>query len=134
MIQILRQSTQKFQKHSLIGQPQLSFKTGFFHSLAMEVEETVWFPRFFPDSIGLIGKLNQFGEKHKSATLQNFATIARRSSTAVLNSGFWPLDDAALLNRLKVKVSSFPQVVALLLHSPKSIDFFKMYWNFRANQ
>ena len=59
----------------------------------------------FPDwIIGLIGKLNQFGKKHKSATLQNFATIARRSSTALLNSGFWPLDDAALLNFATMRI------------------------------
>ena len=103
------------------------------------------FPDFFPDSIGLIGKLNQFGEKHKSATLQNFATVAL---LRVLNSGFWPLDDAALLNFATMRiyaifrtenkgfvVSNCPMLLNLLLHSPKyCINFFKMDWNFRANQ
>ena len=31
-------------------------------------------------------------------------SIARRSSTAVLNSGFWPLDDAALLNFATMRI------------------------------
>ena len=63
-------------------------------------------PTFPRSDIGLIGKFNQYGvwKNHKSATLQNFATFARRSSTAVHNSPLWPLDDAALLNFATMRI------------------------------
>ena len=86
--------------------------------------------------------VNQFGKCIKSATLQNFATFARRSSTAVHNSHLWPLENAALLNFATMRIyaiflterKGFVVCCHAVVLSLRSIDFFKMYWNFRANQ
>ena len=43
---------------------------------------------------------------HKSATLQNFATFARRCSTPVHNSKLWHLDNAAVRNFATMRIYS----------------------------